>query len=208
MDQVWKYYSTLPDVIEADERFCDRTRLFQDIGRLLAEHGNEFGLCLVHRHCTLEEGEIMLSENGVSQPVQASLAADCYAERWLPSGQPFEFSSQSTETPSAALFSQFRALVGDDSSLGLYYAPQSSESEEMKRLLEWTEGRKNLTRQMTSDDIDLDTVETAWRCRAGGDYPQPVMDCQVQLGDIAFAALMFIVGVIKWPEEAYSSGKL
>ena len=179
MEHVWTYYNTLPKVFEADQRFQNRNEMFSAIKELLAKHGNMFGLCLIHRHCILESGEIMLSEGNVSQPVFATANLDCYAERWLSSGKPFEFTTQPTSTPSAALLKDFSALVGDDAVLGLYYAAPIDDNEEAEPQLEWTEGRKNLSRLKTAYDTELNAIKTAWRSR--GNFPMVVeMTCTKQ----------------------------
>lgn len=74
MDHVARLYNTLPSLSEADERFFNREKAFDLISKLLSQHGNVFSVCLVHAHCTLREGEIMLSSGETSQPVLASKA--------------------------------------------------------------------------------------------------------------------------------------
>lgn len=179
MEHVWTYYNTLPEVLEADQRFQKRDEMFSALKQLLAKHGNMYGLCLIHRHCTLESGEIMLSEGNMSQPVSITANLDCYAERWLSSGKPFEFTTQPTGPPPAALLRDFSALVGDDVVLGLYYAAPIDDKEDAEPQLEWTEGRKNWLRLKTAYDTELNTIGTAWRSR--GDGPMVVeMKCVME----------------------------
>jgi hypothetical protein len=51
------------------------------------------GMCLVHSHCELAEGEKMVSSGRVSQPERG---VDGYPERWLANGTPYEFSRTPT----------------------------------------------------------------------------------------------------------------
>ena len=61
-------YNTLPTLEEADKRFVERQKMLVTISSLLASYGNKFGLCLVHTHCTLTAGEIMLANGNISGP--------------------------------------------------------------------------------------------------------------------------------------------
>lgn len=162
MEQVWKYYNTLPSLLEAKERFNNRERFFLAVAHLLSTYNNMFGVCLVHAHCILSEGEIMLAEGNVSQPVHVSTAPTCYAERWLSSGQPYEFTTHPTQEPPDSLVKGLRSLTGDDDALGLYFIVSGDVKEASVITLEWTEGRKNLVREMKLEDWEQRTVGTAW----------------------------------------------
>ncbi|KAI9817594.1 MAG: hypothetical protein M1826_001580 [Phylliscum demangeonii] len=126
---------------------------------LLAAYGGMFGLCLIHAHCSLAEGEVMLADGHVSQPVKRSeISGPCYPDRWLPTGEPYEFTTRATTDPPIELMIAFARLTGAIGVLGLYYiAP-----DEPKPVLEWTEGRRNLTRPWRETDRSIPTTETAW----------------------------------------------
>ncbi|KAJ7828798.1 hypothetical protein B0H13DRAFT_2117257 [Mycena leptocephala] len=133
MTDVASLYNSLPTIEEADKNFVDRTQLFSKLAPLLAAYEYKFGVCLVHAHCKLEEGEMMVASGYISEP-QKDL--QCYPERWLASGEPYEFTTESTATPPAELFTEFRQLS------------------------EWTEGRKNITRVVTENEPG--DIETGW----------------------------------------------
>ena len=164
MEQVWRYYNTLPTLLEAKDRFNNREQVFDSLAGLLSKYNNMYGVCLVHAHCTLSAGEIMLEENDVCQPVWASDATACQPERWLPSGEPYEFTTRSTQAPPDELVDEFRGLTDEIGVLGLYYAGVE-QTEEIK--LEWTEGRKNVVRTIKDEDWELEPVETAWKLGKG-----------------------------------------
>ncbi|GBE81645.1 hypothetical protein SCP_0400160 [Sparassis crispa] len=151
-------YNNLPTLGEADDKFVDRANIFAKVGPLLAKYDNKFGLYLVHAHCSLEDGEKMVASGNVSEPVKD---ASCYPERWLATGEAYEFNTEHTEVPPAALFVEFRSLVGDMTAvLGLYYAGNVTPG---MMLLEHTEGRKNIVEAI---DVGIgntkDAVPTAW----------------------------------------------
>ncbi|KAJ7791380.1 hypothetical protein B0H13DRAFT_1747171 [Mycena leptocephala] len=154
MTDVASLYNSLPTIEEADKNFVDRTQLFSKLAPLLAAYEYKFGVCLVHAHCKLEEGEMMVASGHISEP-QKDL--QCYPERWLASGEPYEFTTESTATPPAELFTEFKAVVGSIDLLGLYAAGDNPRS---GILQEWTEGRKNITRVVTENEPG--DIETGW----------------------------------------------
>jgi hypothetical protein len=156
MTDVASLYNSLPTIKEANKNFVDRTQLFSKLAPLLAAYEYKFGVCLVHAHCKLEEGEMMVASGHVSEP-QKDL--QCYPERWLASGDPYEFTTESTATPPAELFAKFKAVVGSIGLLGLYAAGDKPRS---GILQEWTEGRKNITRVVTATEIGPGDIETGW----------------------------------------------
>jgi hypothetical protein len=156
MTDVVSLYNSLPTIKEANKNFVDRTQLFSKLAPLLAAYEYKFGVCLVHAHCKLEEGEKMVASGHVSEP-QKDL--QCYPERWLASGDPYEFTTEPTATPPAELFAEFKAVVGSIGLLGLYAAGNNPRSEILQ---EWTEGRKNITRVVTATEIGPGDIETGW----------------------------------------------
>ncbi|KAL6301654.1 hypothetical protein BKA93DRAFT_828130 [Sparassis latifolia] len=151
-------YNNLPTLGEADDKFVDRVNVFAKVGPLLAKYDNRFGLCLVHAHCSLTDGETMVAEGNVSEPVKD---ASCYPERWLATGEAYEFNKECTEVPPAALFDEFRSVVGDMIAvLGLYHVGNVTPG---TVLLEHTEGRKNIVEAVDVGMGDTkDIVQTGW----------------------------------------------
>jgi|ERR1700722_18211814 len=147
-------YNNLPSIEEADERFTNREATFAKLAPILAEFNHQFGVCLVHAHCKLEQGEKMIAQGKITQP---ELNTDLvhYPDRWLPNGQPFEFTTKPTTSPPAKLVNELQKITGPDGVLGLFY-----KSDDVKEL-EHTEGRKNIMEEVT-DLTGTDHLETAW----------------------------------------------
>ena len=165
MAEVATLYRTLPTLQEADDGFVDRGKLFAALKTLLGEFGFAFGLCLVHAHCELEGDEIMLSRGKVSEPVHKSdlNQSSYYPERWLASGEPYEYTTRPTTTPPAALLDGFRQLTSDVKVLGLYHIDRDHQ-QKANKMLEYTDGRKNILREFTDADQanGASHVLTAW----------------------------------------------
>jgi hypothetical protein len=150
-------YNTLPTLGDADRRFTDRSSVFERLAPVLAQHQNQFGVCLVHAHCALEDGEIMVSDGDISEPKRVLSA---YPERWLSSGEPFEFSHAPVPVPSSELVKAFQEAVGEYADLlGLCYAGDFK-PDVVK--VESTDGRKNITRDQSADADRTGCLETAW----------------------------------------------
>ncbi len=157
-----RLYNTLPTLGQADLAFDKRESIFETLTALLAKYDGVFGLCLVHAHCKLADGEMMLAIGNISQPVRSSDAGTHYPERWLSSGEPYEFTDRATTEPPMNLVHEFRQIVEAaqlQDVLGLYHIDKSKD---IVPVLEWTDGRKNLTREMTQEDLLGKPVQTAW----------------------------------------------
>jgi len=88
-------YNNLPSLQEARERLVSIPGGPENVLKALApvlKYNPEFGICLVHAHCTLDNGEKMVSSGRVSEPAIVE-PGECYPERWLANGDPYEFSS-------------------------------------------------------------------------------------------------------------------
>ncbi|KDR68924.1 hypothetical protein GALMADRAFT_145941 [Galerina marginata CBS 339.88] len=86
-------YNKLPSLLEANHLFTDRTTIFQELISQDVLGGNgELVVTLVHRHASLERGEIMVTRGKVTEPEQADSARDIFPSAWLANGQPFEYS--------------------------------------------------------------------------------------------------------------------
>lgn len=169
MTTVASLYNNLPSLEEATDKFTNRAHVFSKLASLLAKYEHKFGVCLVHAHCTLEEGEIMVASGHVSQPERD---VECYPVCWLASGEPYEFTKEPIGIPPPELFTQFRDIVDGIDVLGIYAAsgPPSSGI-----LLEQTDGRKNITEIVAF--AGPQDIETAWL--PGADNPI-VMTCTRQ----------------------------
>ncbi|KAF8164801.1 hypothetical protein B0H34DRAFT_793266 [Crassisporium funariophilum] len=84
-------YNLLPSLGEAVAGFVDRDILTK-LMPLFAAYQN-FAVCLVHRHCTLEEGEHMVSTGAITQPEREG---QMFPSSWLATGEPFEFNREQT----------------------------------------------------------------------------------------------------------------
>ncbi|KAG5294124.1 hypothetical protein I7I50_04757 [Histoplasma capsulatum G186AR] len=166
-------YNTLPTLEDAEKRFVEREKLFAAVGQLLAEYGNVFGLCLVHAHCILTDDEIMLARGNVSQPEKATSLVEYYPERWLCSGEAYEFTTRPTTPPPAALLAAFNQLTSHIGVLGLYHI----DNEDKGRMVEHTDGRKNILTPLSEASAQLaNHTETAWNLGKG----DPVtMSCMI-----------------------------
>lgn len=152
MAEVASLYNSLPTLGEADEQFVNREVMLRALAALLAQYKYAFGLCLVHAHCKLAEGEFMLAKGNISQPKLIEHAPTYYPERWLSTGEPYEFTVRVTEKPPTELIDEFQRIVEDAKLadiLGLYHIDGGKGA---PAIIEWTEGRKNLTREITDDD--------------------------------------------------------
>jgi hypothetical protein len=149
-------YNNLPSIEEADERFLNREETFAKLAPLLAEFNHQFGVCLLHAHCKLQEGEKMIAQDNITQPELAPHVTH-FPDRWLPNGQPFEFTTVPTASPPAKLLTEFQKITGPDGVLGLYYKLDE------KLEIEHTEGRKNIMQEISDSDMKgIDHFETAW----------------------------------------------
>ncbi len=175
MTYVSSLYNTLPSLSEAMERFESRKEILDSISNLVSKYENLFDVCLIHTHCSLAEGEIMLEKGDVSQPVLLSEVVDWYPVSWLPSGEPYEFTTEPTITPDPSLLADFRALTQDIGVLGLRYACSNN----VETRLEWSEGRMNWSRTLTEEDRDIETVETQWSLRKEHGKMKRTMACRL-----------------------------
>jgi len=188
-------YNTLPSLHDARIRLESvpggATNLLNKVAPILKNHP-QFGICLIHAHCTLTNGEKMIATGRISEPKIVSDEA-CFAERWLANGIPYEFSSTPTVeggAPPADLVSRFedrlttlsKDILGPESKedltslLGIYYVhdPDSdsegsslssvSEPKEDVVWMERTEGRRNILRPVPREKASEvpNTVPAAW----------------------------------------------
>ncbi|CAE6481351.1 unnamed protein product [Rhizoctonia solani] len=137
-------YNSLPTVGAANAAFTDREVMFAKLAPLFAAYQFQFGVCLVHAHCKLQEGEAMVADGNVTRPV---FDGPRYPERWLADGTPYEFTREPTETPPPELIREFQNIVGKDTLLGLFHASRDQNGKttpDGKVWIEHTEGRDNI----------------------------------------------------------------
>lgn len=103
----------------------------------------------------------MLGRGNVSQPEKVSDLTEYYPERWLSSGLPYEFTTRPTADPPAALINALNQLTSHIGVLGLYHIDKGDKPAKM---LEHTEGRKNILTPYTEADEAHETTQilTAW----------------------------------------------
>lgn len=149
-------YNALPSLEEADAKFVNREHIFAKLAPVLAKYDRKFGVCLIHRHCDLEEGEMMVATGNISQPERN---VTCYPDRWLPTGEAFEFSRNQAPSPPQELFEEFRGIVQGLGVLGLF----NVQDEELSggTGVERTEGRRNITEIDPHGGSD-DNIPTGW----------------------------------------------
>ncbi|KAF8809903.1 hypothetical protein BYT27DRAFT_7187191 [Phlegmacium glaucopus] len=159
MTDIADLYNALPSIEDADEKFIDREATFTKLIPFTSKYNNRYGVCLVHAHAKLEPGEVMIStSDSVTEPVKISELGAFYPERWLVSGQPYEFSNRPIDNPPTPdVFNEFRELVGADSALGLFCVDENGP----KTRTETTEGRRSITKPGPPPDGQK-ALETAW----------------------------------------------
>ncbi|KAL1413844.1 hypothetical protein Q8F55_001628 [Vanrija albida] len=117
------YYSALPTVDQAHESLSrvQFDAIKSKVGKLLLPYGDAFGMCLVHHHFDLFEGEVMAEgKDGVCKPHLKSSGETFYPKRYDRNGKAYEFSTLAQEGIPDMLFEAFRAIVPEEAHLGLY----------------------------------------------------------------------------------------
>lgn len=164
-------YNELPSLGKARDRLTTLDsglhRLFKSLIPIFNHHP-QFGVCLIHAHCTLHSDEKMVSTGRVSEPVLDTASGEnrlIYPERWLSNGVPYEFSSTPTVEVRDELVEAFqdrmKSFEGKDLSdlFGIYYIhrpddDRSGDREENGEDIIWLErtvGRKNIVEPVTRD---------------------------------------------------------
>ncbi|CAE7101776.1 unnamed protein product [Rhizoctonia solani] len=152
-------YKSLPSIQTASDAFNDRDAIFAKLAPLFAAYHFQFGLCLVHAHCYIKEGEAMVANGTISRPVRGGPQ---YPERWLADGTPYEFNQEPTKVPPPELFRDFQAIVGKDLPLGVYYTGGNEGALPAGKVwIEHTEGRNNIAEHLDAEKAHLH-LETAW----------------------------------------------
>jgi len=205
----YELYNSLPSLREAREHLFSLDGgpdpLLKYLGPLFKKYP-QFGICLIHAHCKLGSGERMVSTGRISEPKIVS-DESCFPERWLSSGDPFEFSSSPTvkggSVPKELLDgfqARLRSFSPNDLSglLGIYWIhdPDSDDSKtgyDQSKVpnkdiiwLETTEGRTNILEPITKDKAMgmSNGVPAAWyvSCRDNPDDPDSEGEIIISLG--------------------------
>jgi hypothetical protein len=106
-------YNDLPLLKPAKERLDpirDALLSSQKLKSLLKEYKHQYGVCLIHRHYEINEGEFVVSDGNETKP-QPEGCGNFYPERWLPDGTPYEFSRQQGKAPPKDLQKRFREVL-------------------------------------------------------------------------------------------------
>ncbi|KAF2966551.1 hypothetical protein GQX73_g7028 [Xylaria multiplex] len=138
----------------------------QDIWLELLQSYREHDLYWIHE---ITEDEITfnhtirtLSTYGLVEPELAAELLEYYLERWLPSGEAYEFMTQPTITPPATLAQSMHNITLRAGVIGSHHIDK--ESKQSGKVIERTEGCKNILSPYTDEDrarIEIQT-ETAW----------------------------------------------
>ncbi|KAG6888388.1 hypothetical protein C0995_008709 [Termitomyces sp. Mi166 len=150
-------YNSLPSIQEANKMFRteDRPNIFAAVAEVLKRFEPVYALSLIHAHCTIVPGEVMVARGNVCQPEFID-PSDCYPVCWLSDGL----------APPQELLEEFRERVGHYASvLGLAYkGPHMKDLETTSHLdLEHTLDRANITTPLAQPRDELgDSVEAQW----------------------------------------------
>ena len=98
----------------------------------------------------------MVATGDVSQPEENG---EFYPERWLATGEPYEFNREPTISPPQNLFEEFQKIVGDVKVLGLFFI--RDEGKKGGITLERTEGRRNIV-EIVPHGTPRRAITTAW----------------------------------------------
>lgn len=159
LENVYKVYNELPSIQTAYKKFSgNKDATIASLIPLISKYNNKYGVALVHKHVVLEPGEVILSNaNDVAEPVIAP--AVHHPERWLASGEAYEFSSKNVgDAPPPEFFSEFRKIVGDDTPLGVFVVDKGASGEKTEII----DGRKSILKPGPPASNPEKYVPAAW----------------------------------------------
>jgi len=168
-------YNSLPTVFDADKQLSqiDRDAVFSKLAPVLAKYQYQFDICLIHAHCKVEHGERMIEVGNITQPEDAASFGTFYPDKWLSTGEPFEFTSTPTSDPPPELFTELSQITGGINVLGLHFAGTPRKG----RWVERTEGRRNIWAPDTGDVTPgFVRIKTRWLPRVECDGTVSVID--------------------------------
>ncbi|EKD03069.1 hypothetical protein A1Q2_02518 [Trichosporon asahii var. asahii CBS 8904] len=166
------YYSGLPSVNEAHRSLEDVQfdAIKADVGHLLAHFGDSFGMCLVHHHFDLLDGEVMAEgEDGVCKPRLTASGDKFYPKRFDRHGKAYEFSTVPQEPVPEVLFQAFRTLVPETVHLGLYSRQGDDEDADVVEVTEANDSERahRMVPRGPEHDLSL-AMFTSWFNEKGG----------------------------------------
>ncbi|KAF8643540.1 hypothetical protein AX16_008978 [Volvariella volvacea WC 439] len=188
-------YNSLPYLHEAESYLLDEPILKgPELLDLLTSYP-EYGVCLVHRHCTLEDGERMITHPS-NDPYYDTITGPTKSEKgvphaWLVDGTPFEYSQVPVPELPDRLLKGFRKAMDFNGEkvntwnrrtvLGIcYVGPSKSPFTDTTIGLtpEWLEitiGRENYLRSVTEKDLEGNHAETIWCVKYV--EREPIIEC-------------------------------
>lgn len=114
--------------------------------------------------CKLDDTEIMLAnpKGSISEPEKLADIGCFYPKRWLANSIPYKFTTRQTRQPLRDIINGFLNSTRQfnlQDILGFYYIEGGKDA---PAIIEWTEGRKNLTGILTEEHKSVEPVHTAW----------------------------------------------
>lgn len=172
-------YNSLPSLLEANEvlhKIVGNVDAFMlsTLAPIFKDH-QDFGVCLVHRHHKLNQGERMVSFQRVSKP-ECTNDLKSFPEKWLSDGTPYEFKSTHTKKLPQSLQEKFhKALKGHGTHdgrnltevLGIFHEFHFHSDHDRCESIEEVTAKLNLVSVETNNDStrasvqDLEERETA-----------------------------------------------
>ncbi|KAF5380677.1 hypothetical protein D9757_007072 [Collybiopsis confluens] len=89
--ELYNHLATLEDANAALNASKATHQIFSKIASLLSSFGQEWGLVLVHGHCTLQPNEKMVHRGRVAEPEIVREGTTVFPTRWMSDGKPFEY---------------------------------------------------------------------------------------------------------------------
>lgn len=181
-------YNQLLIIDEADSQFkqqlsaagISREDLFLQLAPLFAKKEQTgkkpYGICLLHRHYLLNDGERMVSSGNSIQP-STDKSPNIVADRWFASGQEFEHTCAEAPLYDIPSFlSEFKAIndVHGINILGVTYIPDLDNLGEEFTMFEekGSKDREQITTIVRQSSLNPDTtIEATWIIH--GDPNQP-----------------------------------
>lgn len=174
-------YNKLSSIGAADKAFVDRD-ILSKLHPLFSNH-KEFAICLLHRHCDLEDDEIMVANGNITQPerihrdgypdlADGQVTVDigdgskriAYPGSWLSTGEPFEYTLDPTPPLPPQLYDGFKEIVEGanivEGLLGICHVPEENWGQ---LFIEHTEGKNNIMEKIDTDtNMPDNSISTSW----------------------------------------------
>jgi hypothetical protein len=161
----YQIYNSLDFLDTANEKFRPHRGILCDPELIsLFKRYRQYGVCLVHRHYDIREGELVVTDDSTTQPLEEN--GTYYPERWLPNGTAYEFNTKLGEVKiDETLLREFQEILKRYvglKSLGIFFI--YSELETGRVMLEETDAvaRRSETREVDLGENIQGSVETNW----------------------------------------------